>query len=269
MSAITSAIRQSIRPSIRSSFGGTPDQLQALITSLFSAGEQGAFYIPRPVVNGTQALFQDDAGTDPVTADGDPVGRMLDQSGNGNHATQSVSGSRPVYRTDGTLHWLQGNGSNQYLESQAYGRPVTAIVAAKHTDNDTGNDSAAIGYSDWEQWYSFQRFGGELLCYRAASPIANANPNGATAAFVGSTDLATASEPNIKINGTTAPNQPGYFTRPAGNTALLIGARISGGSKINFLDGNFYGAIIRDTVINSGDTASGTSYLADLAGVTL
>ena len=245
------------------------DKLKALLTSLFSAGEQGAIYIPKPVVNGVQSLFQDSAGTVPVTADGDPVGRMLDQSGNGNHATQSVSGSRPVYRTDGTLHWLQGNGSNQYLESQAYGRPVTAIVAAKHTDNDTGNDSAAIGYSDWEQWYSFQRFGGELLCYRAASPIANANPNGATAAFVGSTDLATASEPNIKINGTTAPNQPGYFTRPAGNTALLIGARISGGSKINFLDGNFYGAIIRDTVINSGDTASGTSYLADLAGVTL
>jgi len=51
----------------------------------------------------------------PVTADGDPVGRMLDQSGNGNHAIQTVSGRRPVYRTDGTLHWLQHNGTNQFL----------------------------------------------------------------------------------------------------------------------------------------------------------
>jgi len=99
MSAITSAIRQSIRPSIRSSFGGTPDQLQALITSLFSAGEQGAFYIPRPVVNGTQALFQDAAGAVAVTADGDPVGLMIDQSGNGNSAAQSTSAARPTYNT--------------------------------------------------------------------------------------------------------------------------------------------------------------------------
>jgi len=92
------AIRSAIRPSIRSSFGlDIVDKLRALIASLFGNGEQGAFYIPQPVVNGAQALFQDSAGTTPVTADGDPVGRMLDQSGDGNHATQAVSGSRPVY----------------------------------------------------------------------------------------------------------------------------------------------------------------------------
>jgi len=89
--------------------------LQALITSLFGAGEQGAFYIPRPIVNGVQSLFQDAAGTVPVTADGDPVGLMLDQSGNGNHAFQTVSGRRPIYRTDGTLHWLKFDGVDDLL----------------------------------------------------------------------------------------------------------------------------------------------------------
>ena len=71
--------------------------LPELITSLFGASEQGAFYIPMPVVLGAQSLFQDSAGNVPVTADGDPVGKMIDQSGNGNHAVQTVSGSRPVY----------------------------------------------------------------------------------------------------------------------------------------------------------------------------
>jgi len=73
------------------------DKLKALITSLFGAGEQGAFYIPRPIVNGTQALFQDAAGTVPVTADGDPVGLMIDQSPNEHTAVQSTSAARPTY----------------------------------------------------------------------------------------------------------------------------------------------------------------------------
>jgi hypothetical protein len=64
---------------------------------LFLQGEQGAFYIPRPVVNGTQALFQDAAGTVPVTADGDPVGSMADQSPNEHTAVQSTSAARPTY----------------------------------------------------------------------------------------------------------------------------------------------------------------------------
>ena len=57
-----------------------PSVLAALITQLFSAGEQGAIYVPRPIVLGAQALFQDASGTVPVTADGDPNGLLLDQS---------------------------------------------------------------------------------------------------------------------------------------------------------------------------------------------
>ncbi len=41
-------------------------------------------------------LYQDAAGTTPVTAVEQPVGKILDKSGNGNHATQSVTASRPT-----------------------------------------------------------------------------------------------------------------------------------------------------------------------------
>ena len=78
---------------------------------LFKNGEQGAWYDPSDL----STLFQDAAGTTPVTADGDPVGLMFDKSGNVNHAIQSVVASRPVYRTDGTLHWLQFDGVDDHL----------------------------------------------------------------------------------------------------------------------------------------------------------
>ena len=72
--------------------------LQALIAALFGAAEAGAFYVPKPVVDGIQALFQDSAGTTAVTVDGDPVGLMLDQSGNAVDALQATSAARPVYK---------------------------------------------------------------------------------------------------------------------------------------------------------------------------
>jgi hypothetical protein len=59
---------------------------------LFAAGEQGAWYDPSDF----STMFQDSAGTTPVTAVEQPVGRILDKSGRGNTATQATSASRPV-----------------------------------------------------------------------------------------------------------------------------------------------------------------------------
>lgn len=47
-------------------------------------------------------LFQDTAGTVPVTAAGQSVARANDKSGNGKHLTQATSSLRPVYRLDGS-----------------------------------------------------------------------------------------------------------------------------------------------------------------------
>jgi len=63
-------------------------------STLFAAGEQGAWYDPSDM----STLFQDDAGTTPVTAAGQSVGRILDKSGRGNHATQANVAQRPLYQ---------------------------------------------------------------------------------------------------------------------------------------------------------------------------
>lgn len=77
---------------------------------LFSNGESGAIYDPSDLTT----LFQDSAGTIPVTTDGEPVGRINDKSGNGNHAFQASGSNRPIFRTDGSKFWIETNGT-QYL----------------------------------------------------------------------------------------------------------------------------------------------------------
>ena len=44
-------------------------------------------------------LWQEDTAATPVTADGQPVGRWDDDSGNGNHLAQTTPGKRPLYKT--------------------------------------------------------------------------------------------------------------------------------------------------------------------------
>lgn len=78
---------------------------------IFSGGRKGVWYDPSDL----STMFKDAAGTQPVTTNGDPVGRVLDKSGNNGHATQTVSAARPVYRTDGFLHWLEFDGVDDCL----------------------------------------------------------------------------------------------------------------------------------------------------------
>lgn len=76
----------------RSGVVGGMKLLSSRIASLFRSGEQGVWYDPSDL----STLYQDSAGTTPVTAVEQPVGLMLDNSGRGNHAYQSTSASRPV-----------------------------------------------------------------------------------------------------------------------------------------------------------------------------
>jgi hypothetical protein len=68
--------------------GGAPFRL----SSLFSAGQAGLWYGPSDMAS----LFQDSTGATPVTAVGQPVGKISDKSGRGNHAIQATAAARPV-----------------------------------------------------------------------------------------------------------------------------------------------------------------------------
>jgi len=83
------------------------------VLSLFENGEQGWWYDSADI----STLFQDAAGTIPVTASGDPVGLQLDRSGRGNHRYQTVSADRPIYVVEGGIPRIRYNGINQGLRT--------------------------------------------------------------------------------------------------------------------------------------------------------
>jgi hypothetical protein len=84
--------------------------------SLFSAGEKGVWFDPTDITT----LFQDAAGITPVTGYGQKVGRILDKSGNGNHATQSNAAFQPTYRIDNEGNPnLDFDGINDQLVTRA------------------------------------------------------------------------------------------------------------------------------------------------------
>lgn len=88
-------------------------------------------------------LYQDDAGTVPVTAMGQPVGKIIDKSGNGNHATQSVTASRPVLSARYNLltktedfsnaEWIKSNVSFSAGLPSPFGNIATKIISTSTT----------------------------------------------------------------------------------------------------------------------------------------
>jgi hypothetical protein len=87
-------------------------------------------------------LYQDAAGTIPVTAAGQPVGKVLDISGNGNHATQPITAARPTLVQINGLYALSFDGIDDYLNIPylgLYAGGACSIVAAIDSQNQTTN----------------------------------------------------------------------------------------------------------------------------------
>lgn len=98
-----------------------PPLTEQIRSLLFGSGQQGAWYDPSDM----STLFQDEAGTIPVTAVEQPVGRMLDKSGRGNHATQATTTKRPVLSRRVNLALATEDAS-----SAKWMPPINATVAA-------------------------------------------------------------------------------------------------------------------------------------------
>lgn len=221
---------------------------------LFNGGN-GAWFEIKP-----EFLFQDGAGTIAVTSDGDPVGYVEDRSGNGNHAKQSASTSRPLYRTDGSIHWLEFDGSNDFLvvdnrmdnisgstvfASAIKYDPIAATSAFMGSSLSSATLDLWVGVRGSQSWT--QQFG--------SIKETSAYSTGKITRF----DISSPPDNTLDISGSSTTLQSG-----SGSDMRAIGAFVISSSYVGFFNGNIYSMVVHE---GSEKDSSLEKYLQELAGI--
>lgn len=115
---------------------------------LFKNGEQGVWLDPSDL----KTMFQDVNGLVPVTKDGDPVALIKDKSGNNNHATQTTATRRPIYRTDGSLHWLEFDGVDDSIKVQMQPMLGDIVITIPHKLKTLGAKGVLLGHKEGQDF---------------------------------------------------------------------------------------------------------------------
>lgn len=111
--------------------------------AVFSSGVRGVWDM-----TDKSTLFQDTAGTVPVTASGQPVGRVNDISGNGAHIIQSTAGARPIYTEDSNGKYVLFDGIDDALQvSLAMGGAAGATFGAGVTGLSTASNGHVVDFN--------------------------------------------------------------------------------------------------------------------------
>lgn len=239
---------------------------------LFAAGEQGGWYDPSDL----STLFQDSAGTTPVTASGQPVGLILDKSGRGNNLSNATSTARPFFRIDSNGHaYLDFDGVDDNLNGNmdmSAGDKANAFVALRKMTDAAAGVVFEQGPSGGPVLSMFapisalsntisMRSGGTVLqttATNAASPIS---------AVVTGTGNISGDVVQIRLNGVAAtPNTGDQGTGNFSNNVLRIGIRAAG--NFAFL-GRVYGFIIRGGLASAAQISSAEKWLSARIGVSL
>lgn len=249
---------------------------------LFANNEYGAWYDPSDL----STLFQDAAGTVPVANSGDPVGLMLDKSGNNLHVKQTTSNSRPIYRTDGVKYWLDFD--NSYLETDidvtwssgafyhcsalSYKNPLQSgkfygefrFLRKGGAANATNQNYYEV-YTDatGKQVTLYQRYpsGGG---YAAHSYLEELRPDIGTAFVQQATQKSTGLELQIHPNMSSKIIEP-YFAGASGLAKLSIGLGYGGTSQQSKM--LWYGMIWRSGAISAEHEETAAKYFGYLSGV--
>lgn len=240
--------------------------------SLFANGEQGAWYDPSDM----STLFQDAAGTTPVTAADQQVGLMRDKSGRNNHASQATAGSRPILRTSGGIWYLEFDGVNDFMVTPSIDFTVQSEMSvfagvAKITDATVGmlaelsasiaanNGTFAIQAPGTAATGNYRsQFKGTLLSECVAAGYAAPITNVITAVCsIGFSQF-------MRVSGVLTNGDALQGTGNFGNYPLYLGMRA--GTTLPFR-GYLAGLVVRGKFSDAATITATEKYLAQKSGV--
>ncbi len=242
---------------------------------LFQASERGFWIDP----NDLSTLFQDAAGTVPVTTVGQPVGRILDKSGNGNHWTIDSAGRRPTLQQDGNVYYLNFDGSDDYMTNSGL------LNLFRNTGAGYMGTSIKLNTIPGDVRTVFTSFTGIAETFRYGHRLdvgkyvlaARRLDNDTSQNLLSTTNLNTSrmsllsrinwagTQATMFINGVVDAQNNSFLT--AGNTSdtnsfrnLTLGARQTGGSFVDYPDMRIYGAIAGNSNISDTDVTNLHNY---------
>ncbi|MHA3062506.1 hypothetical protein [Acinetobacter sp. ANC 4641] len=253
-----------------------------LIKQLFANSEQGFAYDP----NNLTTLYQDAAGTIPVTAAGQPVGLMLDKSGRNNHAYQTVSASRPILQRNATTgaYYLAFDGFDDFLVTNSIDFTMTdkvSLFAGLRKLSDANVTVVVELSSTWinsngtfvvhapssattQNIYSGSR--GTVTASATQANIVSGLPAPISLCLAAKHDI-SGSISTLKVNGVLAPaSTADKGTGNFGNYPLYIGRR--GGTSLPF-NGHLYSLIGIGRLTTNIETIALEKAIAKQVGVAI
>ena len=256
--------------------GGSLKTLTQLVKSLFSNGEQGFFYDP----NDLSTMYQNAAGTIPVTAAGQPVGLIRDKSGRNNHAYQTTSASCPILRKNAVTgaNYLEFDGSNDFLQTSNIDFTATdkvSLFTGVRRLSDAGVSTlaefSANSVLNTNSFYLVALSNSALQFNSRGSgnsaPVSSKRFPAPAPVVISSVGDISGDVSKIRANGGGyAVNVGDQGTGNYGNYPLYIGRR--GGTLLPF-NGHIYGIIGIGKLTTDNETAAIEKELAKRVGVTL
>jgi hypothetical protein len=243
--------------------------------ALFSGGATGAWYDPSDL----STVFQDTAGTTPAVAN-DPVGRINDKSGGGFHLLQATAGARPLLKTDGTLYWLETDGTDDFMSSATTVSVSSTNYLAMCARRDT--EFSATGFGLNKATADYFRLNSVTTTARGGA-TARMNAKGlATMTINGTNNTWPLSVPGVSegimiqggtnewvLNGSATTGANGWAT-PQTDTAYAYGLSNLTPTTFHAFAGRFYGMLgILNSIPSAPDRALIRTYLGAKGGITI
>lgn len=221
--------------------------------ALFTGATDGGWWDPSDL----STLFQDGAGTQPVTAVGQPVAHMRDKSGRNSHVAQGDSLRWPTLQQDEAgRYYLAFDGAYDGLGGRAFGYPFDRVSALRLNAMHDQGDRYFFAASNY-----FGLMGivaGQLVLHNGALQPSMAVP------AIGETFIAT--ERHAGATSRLALNEAAYVVGDSGSGVPdnhLIGRGSHDMSDPNF---RFYGAVAVNRPLTDAEIMRARHFLGQKSG---